>query len=887
MEFRGIDATSPINRIASGFTAVSVNVRAYLRNGMTLRTILTDAILTVSSAIQTVARLNDSTPAGPVSGYTYILAAGGSLFSGITGALTASASGLSGNPVSMVPFRPNASVQPWMYIADSAPAPDVTYAANPGFTSAGMLKVRSDGLVYKMGIAEPQAAPTVSFPGGTSGTGNVFYRYVYRSTKTGAISNPSPESIPGQNATSNPSFTQVAATAGTINPNISVNATQYEGNGSQIRTKGGVPVGTTTDYIICRNFGFAIPANVNIVGVQIDLNWVGQNAGTGVLANVQLYYLGAALGTAEFVGASNQSFSTDTLAGSPSFLWGANLTPTIVNDSSFGYGVQIVTQLSGGSDRSFVNTMGITVYYTVQDAVITPTPSTDPQVDKIDFYRQDTALANFTYVGTGPNTSASFTDQLDDLSAAANPTLEYDNFEPFPSIDLPRSGTLTAASNVLTSTGGDPFNKRWLPGTIILVGTPQVAYTAVRRPSSTTSWDFTNNDPNVPSIPNGTNLPWNIAEPALAQQPLPYMFGITDNINFVFAVGDPDRPGTLYWCKGGNLDSAPDTNQLEVTDPGEPLVNGAMSSGLGVLASIKRVWIIQPNFFNALATVTGTEGSTWSLQETAINRGLFMPRCIAVEGGGHVFMRVDDGIIMSIGGGPPQSITDQSLYPLFSHEGSRPTTIVRGGVTLYPPDDSQPQSQQFGIQNGFLYYDYLGTDLTFHTLCFHILTMSWVLDIHPHPAVTHAPNEGLSVQGVLVGGVDGGLRMMESGGTEAVTGTIRTSAIGTRGYTHISSMVIEYQSSSTVTLSMIAADEGNGSYAAPPVLLPATTGKPTKYFFYIGPNKWKWAQFEFAFTNPDTQIYLDGCIAYMKPWGSQDAYQALPLFGGAQAGGVG
>jgi len=54
---------------------------------------------------------------------------------------------LSGNPLSLLPFRPNASVQPWMYVGDSLK----------------MDKVRSDGLRYKMGIAEPQGAPVVNF----------------------------------------------------------------------------------------------------------------------------------------------------------------------------------------------------------------------------------------------------------------------------------------------------------------------------------------------------------------------------------------------------------------------------------------------------------------------------------------------------------------------------------------------------------------------------------------------------------------------------------------------------------------------------------------------------------------------------------------------------
>ena len=69
------------------------------------------------------------------------------------------------------------------------------------------------------------------------------------------------------------------------------------------------------------------------------------------------------------------------------------------------------------------------------------------------------------------------------------------------------------------------------------------------------------------------------------------MWGPTDNINFAYAVGDPLRPGTLYWCKGSNLDSAPDTNSQDVTDPGEPLVNGAIAGGFGV-SVFDQAWLV-------------------------------------------------------------------------------------------------------------------------------------------------------------------------------------------------------------------------------------------------------------------------------------------------------
>ena len=328
--------------------------------------------------------------------------------------------------------------------------------------------------------------------------------------------------------------------------------------------------------------------------------------------------------------------------------------------------------------------------------------SFDPQVDKCDFYRQDAGLPNYTYVGTGPNTfpPTPIVDALTDLEAANNQLLSYTDYEPVPSIDLPQSGVVNVSGGVVTWVSGNQFNTRWLPGTIMLIGYPtQLPYTFISRPLSNTQVA-------IAGVPDGTNLVYNIAEPILANQPLAYMFGPTDNINYIFAVGDSLRPGTLYWCSGSNLDAWPQTNQFDVTDPGELLVNGAMSGGLGVLFSIRRAWIILPNFYNALANVTGTSGSTWTLQATSINRGLFIPRCVAVEGGGNIFFRVDDGIHWSHGGSASASITDDDLYPLFVHEGSTPQPIVRNGVTVYPPNDNNPQRQQFSIQNGYLYYDY-------------------------------------------------------------------------------------------------------------------------------------------------------------------------------------
>jgi hypothetical protein len=414
---------------------------------------------------------------------------------------------------------------------------------------------------------------------------------------------------------------------------------------------------------------------------------------------------------------------------------------------------------------------------------ITSIWSPDPQVDVVDYYRIDSVTSDFTYVNTGPNdnagggTNTPVTDSLLDTELG-DQLLNFDNFEPFPVTDLPQKGIVNVSGGVITWVSGGAiggtatgFNIRWLAGTEILIGSPtSLAYTFIARPTSTTSVT-------IPGVPDGTNLVYQIEEPILAAQPLPYLFGPTDNINFTFGVGDPLNPGDLYWCAGSNLDAAPQTNQLNVTDPSEPLINGAMAGGRGVLFSSERGWVIMPNFFNALATVTGTQGSTWTLQASSIPRGLYIPRCVAVEGGGNIFFRVKDGIHVSPGGMGSKSITDEDLYPLFPHENAvAPAIVTIAGNSVIPPDDLLPQLQKFSIADGYMYYDYVGIDSNPHTLVFDIAAMGWVWDVYDPVATVHALAEGQGVNETYVGCTDGSVRIMDSSGTEVATAVLLTPA---------------------------------------------------------------------------------------------------------------
>jgi len=401
--------------------------------------------------------------------------------------------------------------------------------------------------------------------------------------------------------------------------------------------------------------------------------------------------------------------------------------------------------------------------------------SSDPQVDRVDYYRQDASLANYTYVATGPNTNppTPIADALSDLAAATNPILQTDNFEPFPSIDLPHSGVLSVVAGTLTRVSGDLFNVRWLPGTIIQIGSPtQLAYSLFTRPVSTSTML-------IPEVPDGTNLVWNIAEPILAAQPLPSMWGPTDNVAYMFACGDFLRPGTLYFTKGNNPDSAPDTNQIEVTSPSEPLMNGCIVNGIGMVFSTEHAWLCYPTFTTALATVSGVQGQPFNLILSITNRGLYLRNCLCTDGSKTVFFRAKDGIYASPGGAGAISITDDTIYNLFPHEGiDGQNQVVGNGFTVYAPNDAAAEQQQLNFANGYLYYDYLDSTNTPRTLVYDVIAKGWSVDQYAIPVITHQLAEGPNVNNTLMGCTDGTARMFVGGHfAEATFSVVMTGAV--------------------------------------------------------------------------------------------------------------
>ena len=125
---------------------------------------------------------------------------------------------------------------------------------------------------------------------------------------------------------------------------------------------------TISHYLLAKTYGFAIPSTAVIDGILVTYGrYADDNNSSNRIDDsiVKLFYSGSAVGTSQ---STSTRWST-TVGGTKTFgsstsNWGYNLTPTIVNDSSFGVGLAASLKDTTG----YVDYVKMKVYYTV-DAV--------------------------------------------------------------------------------------------------------------------------------------------------------------------------------------------------------------------------------------------------------------------------------------------------------------------------------------------------------------------------------------------------------------------------------------------------------------------------------------------------------------------------------------
>jgi hypothetical protein len=202
--------------------------------------------------------------------------------------------------------------------------------------------INRSSYVQKWGIATPAAAPTVfqsSAPG-------LYPNWKHNTTywPSGFVTEAS--TVETRNSASQ-------STGGTGSSYWNFVGTQWRSNNQ--------PWTSPLSAMQITNFGFSIPSGATIVGITVSLETVAENPTTADVSEISLWYSGATTGTAKMPASPITTAITRVVYGSTSDLWGAALTPAIINDPSFGFAVSCTLNPT----RCFLDTpFTMQVYYT-------------------------------------------------------------------------------------------------------------------------------------------------------------------------------------------------------------------------------------------------------------------------------------------------------------------------------------------------------------------------------------------------------------------------------------------------------------------------------------------------------------------------------------------
>lgn len=375
---------------------------------------------------------------------------------------------------------------------------------------------------------------------------------------------------------------------------------------------------------------------------------------------------------------------------------------------------------------------------------------TEAQCDVIDWFRYGGTLARWAYVRSAPNDTGGGVvtchDDMADRQIDGGETLRVDLFQPFPTSDLPRSGTCRVVGTSVERISGDVFDPSWAPDTLILVNGRATSLYG----SPTSGQRLTVID----NCDAGDPVEWSIPAPTLMAQPLQCTWGgFVGNVWFHFGVGDPTDPGALHWTHGNDPDSSSDANTLAITPSTEPLQNGVVWDQTAFVFSTEGLFRLDPAF-GSLATFQPVR--------TSCSRGLWNKWALCVGDEGMYFV-AQDGIFVTAGG-EEVSIVDPDIRALFPRDGSNPDPC--GPHCLDAIDMLGPMKLTRVDQ--MIYFDYRSAcDGKYRTLVYEPLYKRWTPDLYidgTAGARSRMEEPGALVHTNVIGCQDGHGRQFE--GTE-------------------------------------------------------------------------------------------------------------------------
>jgi len=237
-------------------------------------------------------------------------------------------------------------------------------------------------------------------------------------------------------------------------------------------------------------------------------------------------------------------------------------------------------------------------------------------------------------------------------------------------------------------------------------------------------------------------------------QPLPVFFGPLGEQ--LFALGDPKRPGHLYWSKRGKPGNWPPGNVREVTAPSEPLMVGTTFGGVGLIFSNLRGFLVTPDGAGGEPSVdeSGCQvgaASRWAW--TQDDHGVYF---IAADG-------TDPGVYATTG--QRAEWLSEAIDPIFRGQ----SVVCTPADTILPVDWAQRTAIRLGVYNRVLWLMYLDTGGTRRTLLRDMGTAEWYEYRFAVPPQCAYAEPDLAAASTLLLGATTGVVYTHSGTSDAGT----------------------------------------------------------------------------------------------------------------------
>jgi hypothetical protein len=737
------------------------------------------SVATATGDIHSIKRLNDPL----TGGYNRLVGADDELYFGTTGALTHLTGGFSGDPLSMVTYRPDFSAEPWMYVANDNK----------------MVKVRTDGLTLPIGLPAPSNAATTALDTQKKVTIMSSSNTQYAAWFPGLGQfYPGPGIVRDINsfvANLPPVMGTATDPAGNFGVSMYSPGTNDPVHGSGYYTFASVAQNLDLSMY---NSDPAQPASdedymhirlqlKNVIGIQeVRIYFVlsGGTHGGGVAYNFTLNLL------------PGLNYFWNPLTTSWDFLEGYNTEAYVKSFSASDFSAYIAGQqlqvnaaelarlralrddsLSENSPADSRTSLEALIAARNQSNTSSPQTTLGEgawtefgvvgvPVRRGEFQRIGSnfnlnwadVAGIFLYVSTAP-TTADCTVAISDIymTGGSGPDTgdignsEYDyRYTNYDS----RTGAEGNPSPIQASTAWLDALRRSITVTPTAYGDAAVRQKIYRRGGTLpTDWyylgmntsdggtfDDTNTDEEAVAsttleLDNYQPVPTvNASGDTVLAQPLPVLWGPLDDL--IFGCGDPHRHGDVYFCKTGNPDSWPPDNRVEVCSPSDQLMAGCIYGGQSFVFSQEKCFVLYPNL-NSGETISVTAAPT------QCTRGMLNHWALAVGMGGMYFVATD-GIYRTVGG--PEEWLSRKIDPLFSG-------LTDGGEIGYRVIDfTRPDRIRLEIHENELWFQYMDENGETWQWIYNIPFGYWLPQQFGRTSACVYSDEGNPVSTLLIGG---------------------------------------------------------------------------------------------------------------------------------------